>query len=235
MSYAFLIFFLLTTSVSFAAEKAIIQQMKGRRAIIHFEKDIPFSVGQKIYLNSEDGVELGVQRNMRNPLERKNSVSLAAGLSSTETTTKAVGTTKLSTSSYVISGRYGWNKEDYEYGPLGSFIFSKTSGSGSSSETNTYQLGGFFDYNLIPNKPGEDMVWGFFGEGALGNSKSNGVGATIITATGGGFIKWFVFSPMLAIRSNLSYSLEVTDFASSTTKSINGGTLGASFALSHYF
>ncbi len=234
MSYAFIILSLLATSISFAAEKAVIQQMKGRRAIVHFEKDIPFSVGQKIYLNSEDGVELGVQKEMRNPLERKNSVSFAAGFSSAETTTKAVGTSKTSTTSYVISGRYGWNKENYEYGPLGSFSFSKTSGSGSS-ETNTYQFGGFFDYNLIPNKPGEDTVWGFFGEGAFGNTKSNGLGATIITATGGGFIKWFVFSPMLAIRSNLYYSLDLTDFASGTTKSRNTGTLGASFALSHYF
>ena len=219
MNLAILIFSLFAINISFAAERAVIQQMKGRRAIIQFEKDIPFSVGQKIYLNSEDGTELGVQKELRNPLERKNSISFAAELSSADTTPKA-------TTAYAISGRYGWNMERYEYGPIGVFTFTKST---ASSELSRYEFGGFFDLNMIPNKPGEDFIWGGYGEATIGSVKIGTASDKNLTVfTGGAFAKWFIFSPMLAFRINGFYSNEKQG---SAARNITG----FEFGLTHYF
>ncbi len=217
MKYVILILFYFSGSYSFAAERAVIQQMKGKRAIVHFEKDIPFSVGQKVYLNSENGTEIGVRKELRNPLERKNSVTLAGELSSTDTSPKA-------TTTFAISGRYGFNEEQYEYGPIGVYAYSK-----ATSEVSRYEFGGFFDYNLIPNKPGEDFIWGGYGEATLGNVKVANSSQSLTVFTGGAFAKWFIFSPMLAVRANGFYSNE------SQGSSTSSNTTGIELGISHYF
>src|SRR5689334_3316193 len=122
MKFIILFFSLFASGLSFAAERGVIQQMKGKRAIVQFEKDIPFSVGQKVYLNSEDGTELGVNKELRNPLERKNSISLDTEIYSTEIETKVSRvTSKTTITGYSLSGRYGWNQGQYEYGPFFSY------------------------------------------------------------------------------------------------------------------
>lgn len=227
MNFTILFVTLLATSFSLAAERGVIQQMKGKRAIVQFEKDIPFSVGQKVYMNSEDGTELGVRKEERNPLERKNSITMAVDVYSMDIETKVSGTTtKTSTTAYSLTGRYGWNMEQYEFGPLGEYTFSKPKGGNESSRM---AFGGFFDYNLIPNKPGEDFIFGAYGEASIGSSKISNSNKSITTATGGGFAKWFFLSPMLAFRANLYYSWEKQG------DNAQGFTTGVQLALSHYF
>lgn len=228
MKFAIILLSLVTTCISLAAERAVIQQMKGRRAIVQFEKDIPFSVGQKIYLNSDDGTEYGVRRENRNFLERKNLISIAAGFSSAELDQ---GTTKTSATFYNINVRYGWNQEQYEFGPFTNMTFAKYK---NSSEISSYQFGGFFDYNFIPNKPGEDIIYGAYGEGSFGNNKNAGVSNTSLIIAGGGFVKWFIFSPALAVRANLSYSMETQD-RSNGYSDITINSFGGNLGLSHYF
>ncbi len=224
MKFAFVFITLITSSFSLAAEKAVIQQMKGRRAIVQFEKDIPFSVGQKIYLNSDDGSEYGVSTVGRNPMVRKNSVSLAATFRTTETKPNP-------TNYYSISGRYGWNLERYELGPMGTYTLNKV----GSSESTSMLFGGFFDFNMIPNKPGEDIIWGAYGEANFGTAKTGNVSSNLTTATGGGFVKWFVFSPMLAARVNIFYSYNILDRASSTSTTKNYSASGLEIGLTNYF
>ena len=208
------------TSFGWAGEKAIIQQMKGRRAVILFEKDIPFSVGQKVFLVSEDGSELGINKANRNPLERKNSIGLSASLGTINTTPS---TTYLS-----LSTRYGWNKQQYEVGPKISISYSKQ-GSNGSTEASQSLFGGFFDYNMIPNVPGEDYIWGVFAEASIGNFKSGTASYKFLSDFSGGvFATVFAFSPMLALRTN--FFLENTRADKKTTT-----TTGFSFGLSHYF
>lgn len=227
MKSAIIFFSLLASSFTLASERAVIQQMKGKRAIVQFEKDIPFSVGQKVYLTSEDGTELGVRKEERNPLERKNSISMAVDVYSMDVETKVSGTTtKTSTTAYSLTGRYGWNMAQYEFGPLGEYTFSKPKGGNESSRM---AFGGFFDYNFIPNKPGEDFIFGAYGEASIGSSKISDSNKSITTATGGGFVKWFVLSPMLAVRANLYYSWEKQG------DNAQGYTTGLQLALNHYF
>jgi hypothetical protein len=227
MKFALLIISLLASSLALAAERAVIQQMKGKRAILQFEKDIPFSVGQKVYLNSEDGTELGVSKEGRNFLERKNSIEMAVDIYSTDIETKVSSvTSKTSLSGYTMTGRYGWNRENFEFGPLAELTYVKPK---SSDESSRYAIGGFFDYNFVPNKPGEDFIWGAFGEGIIGSSKVGTSNKSITGLNGGGFIKWFFLSPMLALRTNLYISYEKQgDNAQSTTT-------GVQLGFSHYF
>lgn len=220
MKFSILFLSLLASSISLAAERAVIQQMKGKRAILQFESDIPFSVGQKVYLNSESGTELGVRKELRNPLERKNLVSLAAEISNTDTSPTSA--------TYSLTGRYGWNKEQYEFGPVGTFSFFKQ-GSISSTERTSYAFGGFFDYNFILNKPGEDFIWGAYGEASLGSTKVGSSDKSATFITGGAFAKWFIFSPMLAARVNAFYkNTKLANTAASNT-------MGLELALTHYF
>lgn len=219
MKFAIVLFALVVTSISLASERAVIQQMKGRRAIVQFEKDIPFSVGQKIFLNSDDGAEYGIRKETRNFLERKNLISISSFITTIDT--------KPSTTAYGISGRYGWNQQQYEFGPMASISYYKV-GSISASETTKYLFGGFFDFNLIPNKPGEDFIFGGYAEGSVGSSKVGASNKSVTIMTGGGFVKWFIFSPMLAVRANVLYSNEKQDSASRNTTGVEVG-------INHYF
>jgi hypothetical protein len=220
MNFSIILLSLLASSFALAGERAVIQQMKGKRAIVQFEKDIPFSVGQKVYLNSEDGSELGVRKELRNPLERKNLVSLSGEITNTDTSP--------ATATYNLSARYGWNMERYEFGPLGILEFQKQ-GSISSTERTRYEFGGFFDYNFVLNRPGEDLVWGVYGEASLGSAKANTTDKSLTVITGGGFVKWFFFSPMLAARANLFYS----DEKQANSKASN--TAGLQLGITDYF
>jgi hypothetical protein len=208
---------LLMTATSFANERAAIQQMKGRRAVIVFENDIPFSVGQKVYLQSEDGVELGVRKDIRNHLQRKNSIQLSASLDSTNT--KPDETTASS-----LAVRYGLNYENFELGPLVSLSSTK-----ASSQMNLYKFGGFFDFNFVPNRAGEDLVYGVFAEASSANAKTGSISTTTTSLGGGAFIKWFVLSPVLAIRLNAYYRNDKPNNSKGTN------TTGIGFALEHYF
>lgn len=224
MNFIILIATILTANFSFAGERAVIQQMKGKRAIVQFEKDIPFSVGQRVYLNSEDGSELGMRKELRNPLERKNSVSLETSFTSTDTAT--------ATTEYEIAARYGWNMGKYEFGPVFSYSFTK-----NVSEISNYKVGGFFDFNFISNNPGEDFIWGVYGEGKIGNSKVSTASTSFTAVTGGAFVKWFIFSPALALRANALYEYEMDEKSTTTNNAAqkNFTTTGLQIGLNHYF
>lgn len=202
---------------SFAGERAVIQQMKGRRAILQFEKDIPFSVGQPVNINSDSGVELGIRGDSRNFLQRKNVVDLSGGFSTTDTNPE--------TTSMTIAGRYGFNYGNYEFGGRGGYTNLKQ----SSFERTQYSIGGFFDLNLVPNKPGEEFIYGAYGELGIGNLKTGGQSSSLTELTGGGFLKWFVFSPVLALRLNVYYTHTKPDRGNASN------TMGLSWGLAHYF
>jgi hypothetical protein len=110
-----------------------------------------------------------------------------------------------STTSLEVDARYGWNNGTMEYGPIGSLTY--TSSTGSSARV--IAAGGFFDFNLIPNAVGTDMVYGL---GALGQfgSTSTSVGNAEVTGTqmlfqGGGQMKWFALGNTVAIRGDAVY------------------------------
>jgi len=120
-----------------------------------------------------------------------------------------------------IAGKYGWNKVTMEYGPEASFSTS-TPGSVSS-----FGGGGFFDYNLIPNKPGTTLVYGVGGDALLGSVSGSGNSATTMTFFGGGFGKWFPLGNTVAVRGDGGLGYTRLSASSATTSETDVVVKGA--------
>ncbi len=220
-----ILLFSLLGSLAIAQESGVIEQMKGKKAIIRFENDIPYRVGQPVFIESTEGNEYGIVKGGRNLLERKNSVSLSSGYS--DLTAKTTGSGKAKSKTTSISGKYGWNLKQFEVGPVVEISLYD-----SGIEQTTLMFGGFAEFNILPNIPGHDFIFGVQGQALMGTSERK-IGDTTTDANpmvlrGGGFIKWFVFSPVLALRVDGNYYYEKAD------KTTVSGT-EFSVGLNHYF
>jgi hypothetical protein len=143
------------------------------------------------------------------------------------------GGTSISTkaNSLLFSSRFGWNFERFEIGPL----FGFTNTSIDTTDTNTFTLGIFTDYNFQPNRPGVTSVYGVSGElgigsGSVSASAGGSTSKTSTTSTNAYlslFGKWFPFRSAVALRGDLGYSYykESVNTTSSTTQglSLRGG------------
>lgn len=222
MKTLFCLLTLFASTLSFSAEKGTISQMKGKKAIVVFDSDIPFSLGQKVFLSSADGTELGLRSENRNLLERKNSVNLLGSYSSIKPKTGD------STTTFAVSGSYGWNWNEYEFGPIVAFSSTDTGGSGLSSNS----LGGYFDYNIDQNVPSQEMVWGGVARILLGSETlkvgSNKCTDSLTTIEVGVQAKFFQFSQVLAIRTELVFQNKKVEDENSSGFVLNLG-------LQHYY
>lgn len=215
------LFFLLVSTSIWAAETATIQQIKGQKAILVFDEGIPFSLGQKLYINSAEGTEIGNIKTTRNLLEKKNSASLAGQFSSLKPKDSDQETR------FSITGSYSWNKGQYEYGPELTYSFVDTGNS-----TTTTLIGGYFDYNMKPNDGARDQVHGGIGRvgsGSQSTKTSSGKSSyDILQFDVGGQAKFFMLSQVLALRTELVYR-----FATVDKENINGFVFN--LGLQHYF
>ncbi|MFN8845860.1 MAG: hypothetical protein ACK5W9_03340 [Bdellovibrionales bacterium] len=194
----------------FAGETATIQQMKGKKAILQFTNDIPFSVGQEVYINSAEGAEIGLSKESRNLLERRNSISLTGEFSNLSQDGEKQ--TELS-----LSLLYAWNWSQFEFGPQ----FSLSNTDISDTTRSTTGVGAYVDYNFDENVPGQDRVWGLVGRVVAANSSTKASGsttksnATILDA--GLQAKFFQLSQVLAIRTELVYQIQKVKDQKDTT------------------
>ena len=215
----------LSSSPLWAAERATIQQIKDKRAIVRFDEDVPYSVGQEIFVNSKEGGELGLLPGQRNLLERRNSISLSGNVLKGSLDLDNLPTVDYTTYQLVVT--YGWNFKNFELGPTVSLnIYDQ-------DELNIQEtgLGGFFEYNFAPNIVGEDLLYGLradflYSSRSQKANKTTNTNSTTINA--GGFVKWFAFSPVLAVKSSLLYVV-----SEEKTFRVTGYSL--SFGLEHYF
>lgn len=215
------LFFLLVSTSAWSAETATIQQIKGQKAILVFDEGIPFSLGQKLYINSAEGTEIGNIKTTRNLLEKKNSANLVGQFSSLKPKDSDQETR------FSITGSYSWNKGQYEYGPELTYSFVDTGNS-----TTTTLLGGYFDYNMKPNDGAHDQVHGGVarvGFGSQATKTSTGKSSyDILQFDVGGQAKFFMLSQVLALRTELVYR-----FATVDKENINGFVFN--LGLQHYF
>lgn len=192
-------------SVSSAfAQQAKVIKVKGNQAIVQFPKNSPPSVGQTIDL-SGGSRESSRSGGGGSTGPRNNSIGVSAVIASLSTSNNVRGSASTSVTTIEIAGRYGWNAETMEYGPLGSVSRISTDG-GSAT---TIKVGGFFDYNLVPNTTAVDMVYGLGAEASIGQSSpSQGDSASTMGFAGGGFLKWFLLGTSTAFRGDLQFFYE---------------------------
>ncbi|MFN9068348.1 MAG: hypothetical protein ACK5V3_14030, partial [Bdellovibrionales bacterium] len=172
--------------------------------------DIPFSVGQEVYINSAEGAEIGLSKESRNLLERRNSISLTGEFSNLSQDGEKQ--TELS-----LSLLYAWNWSQFEFGPQ----FSLSNTDISDTTRSTTGVGAYVDYNFDENVPGQDRVWGLVGRVVAANSSTKASGsttksnATILDA--GLQAKFFQLSQVLAIRTELVYQIQKVKDQKDTT------------------
>lgn len=223
MKTAVSLLLLLSSTLAWSGERASVQQVKGKKAIVRFENEIPFGVGQNVLISSSDGGEIGVLSGSRNLMERRNSIAFGATISSLKA--KSDGSESVNVKATSINLRYGWNKNKYEYGLIGGVEVAEL----GSSKTNSVEAGGYFEYNLVLNNPGEDLIYGPYGEVTMGSEKdASDEKYSPLEITVGGFAKWFFLSPVLAFRGDVSYQYEKAN-----KRTMQGFVLSA--GLNHYF
>jgi len=195
------------------AQEARVIKVQGKKAIVQFDDGYKPKVGEILGGGGGDsGGGGGGSSGGRDTI-----LGGSAEFSSLSTNPGGASTSGLS-----LAVRYGWNAVDMEYGPIGSFSYATA----SSSSSRAIGVGGFFDYNLVPNKVGNDMVYGL---GAMGTY------VTTTTTTGsvesnsstmkfelGGQVKWFALGNSVAIRGDGVYSHEQITPASGTSTTRSG-------------
>ena len=189
------------------AQTAKVIKVSGKKAIVQFPDDSRPRVGQTIDLGGGGGGMASMGDGGGGGGGGTGSRAMIAGGSAEFTSLTPSGG---STSSTRIGAdaRYGWNAGVMEYGAVGTMVF--TSSTGTSGRI--LSAGGFFDYNLVPNTPGTEVVYGAMALGKFGQISST-TGAletsgTIMTIEVGGQLKWFPLGNSVAIRGDLLYRME---------------------------
>lgn len=156
-------------------------------------------------------------------------LGLSAEFSNLSTSVSGSTTSTPASTRMALSGRYGWNKEIYEFGAL--LSYTNTSVSGTS--TSAYEVGAFGDYNLTENKDPNNTIWGvggtftFGSETASGSTTSNSYMEFYVS----GFGKFFVLGTSTAIRADVGYSYQKYN----TTPAMTTSGILAMVGLAHYF
>lgn len=118
-------------------------------------------------------------------------------------------------SALTVNGRYGWNMAKFEYGPFGTLTYYATD---SSNSVRVLGFGGYFDFNLVPNNPGVEAVYGIGGDVMLylnnATSNSTSVNTTGFGVDGGAFYKYFLFRSDICIRGDAQ--LHIFNYSAST-------------------
>ena len=209
MKYIVMALLVIGSASSAFAQEARIIKVKGQQAIVTFPSGVKPQVGQTLDVGRSSGGSGG-------PVgkgSRDHYIGLSAELSSLTNSASSTSTT-----AFTLIPRYGWNMGVIEYGASGRLGYGSTSGVSTSS----LGAGGFFDFNLVPNVSGTEMVFGLFGDIAVRQDSqtisSTTTSSSVTTLFGGGQVKYFGLSDSFAIRGEAGYYYENTS-PSATTNS----------------
>lgn len=219
--------FVVFTSPWVDAQQAKVVKVQGKKAIVQFPDDARPRVGQVIELGPVSMSGGGVSTSSGS---REMIVGGSAELSSLTPSGGSSSTTK-----FAIDGRYGWNAGQMEYGGIASVDYQSSTG----SSARLLSGGGFFDYNLVPNTPGTDLVYGGavlgqFGSigSTIGNAERTG---TIMRFELGGQLKWYPLGNSVAVRGDLLYRIDSISDTLKNTGSNTGSGIVAKAGFYIYF
>ncbi|MES2856842.1 MAG: hypothetical protein V4692_13300 [Bdellovibrionota bacterium] len=212
------------------AQQARVIKTKGYQAIVQFPEGEKPRVGQMINIAEDDGVVSEPGRAIGTG-KRAHLLALQGELSMLSVSTSGGATSTSDTRTTIsVTGRYGWNFENWEAGPLGTFTMT----TGSDYSNRVMSVGGFFDWNLVPNRAGTVFVYGAGGSLEVGQT-SQTIGSTqtdtsLLSGFGGGQMKWFGLSENVAIRADAGLLYSQSSVGSSKTTNMGfKGLAGISF------
>lgn len=188
------------------AQTAKVIKVSGKKAIVQFPDDSRPRVGQTFDLSGGGGSMEGGSAGGGGGGGTGSRAMIVGGSAEFSSLTPSGSST--STTRFSADARYGWNAGQMEYGALGALTFQSSTG----TSARLLQAGGFFDYNLVPNTPGTEIVYGAMALGKFGQISST-VGnlefsGTVMTIEVGGQLKWFPLGNTVAIRGDLLYRME---------------------------
>lgn len=182
----------LTFSFEAGAQKIKVRRVKGHQAVIEFSGGT-IHPGQAYELVQDEFSDA----NPGSAPQRRYVVSLSFAMENT----KADTTGATSDTDIALAGRFGWNMEQFELGPTISFASDQT----GSVTVSTTIFGGFADFNLIPNVPGEVFIYGVGGTGGFGQREGNGSSQSLMHLTAMPFVKWFPYGSDVGFRFDAGY------------------------------
>ncbi|MFS4457552.1 hypothetical protein [Bdellovibrio sp. HCB2-146] len=186
---------ILTFSSSVFAQKIKVRRVKGNQAVVDFV-GTPLQTGQVYDLMAQD--DLGGESGFSGSGGRQYSF----GLNFSYFSTKSDAAGSRNTTEAELGARFGWNFGSFEVGPL----FAYESSDAGGFNATFIKAGGFGDFNIIQNIPGEAFLYGVGGYLALGQ-RDNGAGtkSSVTDVFVGPFAKWFPGGSSYAIRIDAGY------------------------------
>lgn len=214
---------------SFAeAQQLNVIQVKGNRAIVEVQTGEKLKVGESYAVGKVDG-EVSLDPVASGKGSRNYLVGLEFALSNTKADTAGAQ----SVMAIDTALKFGWNKKQYEYGPLASLTYEKQ---GSVKPSYTMRVGAFGTYNFQPNIIGTDLIFSGDAEFTMGQSKATVVTTDVTTnlmgLTVGPFAKWYGISDDHCIRGGFVFAW---DKANSGGNSVTTTGVNAVIGISTYF
>lgn len=210
------------------AQQLNVIQVKGNRAIVEVQTGEKLKVGESYAVGKVDG-EVSLDPVAAGKGSRNYLVGLDFALSNTKADT-AGAQSQLDIDATL---KFGWNKKQYEYGPLASLDYSKY---GGDKPTVAWGLGGFGTYNFQPNIIGTDLIFSGDAEFTFGQRTqtvvTQEVKTTLVGLTVGPFVKWYGISDDHCIRGGLVFAW---DKASAGGNSVTTTGVNAVIGISTYF
>ena len=212
MKYIVFAVSLLGVSTFASAQTLTVKKVKGSQAIVEVANGA-VNVGEKFDLGGgSGGDDLEMTASSTGP--RKRVIGITTGemfIGKSDT-----GTASNNSTTFNLNMRYGWNHGVTEWGAIGILGLEDTGG-GSNT---TFGGGGFFDWNLKLNKPGNDMLFGASAAGTyqITNVPNGGSAINMWQLFPSGFMKWFVLGTPTCIRFDLGYSYAEASQAARKTK-----------------
>ena len=197
------------------ADKITVKKVKGNSAVVEF--DTPLEEG-KTYELATTPISDNVDYKSNKLKDRKNSFSFG-------TSFESVRSDLSQNTALNLQFRYGWNFANLEVGGVGTF----TSSDQGAGTTSSVLAGGYFDYNLVPNRDPKEMVYGPFILLVAGSTQypsSTGGSTSKIETNAGGFLTYFLGTTTTAIRGELFYDYQQINTTAQQNSVAGGGFRG---------
>lgn len=207
------------------AQQLNVIQVKGNRAIVEVQTGEKLKVGESYAVGKVDG-EISLDPVASGKGTRNYLIGLDVGFSNVKADTAGAQ----SQMAINTALKFGWNKKQYEYGPLFAFDYTK---SGSLKPTYTWGVGGFGTYNFQPNIIGTELIFSGDAEFVFAQTKAGDADAfNTMGLTVGPFAKWYGISDDHCIRGGLVFSWDRT---SPATGDVTTTGIQAVVGISTYF
>lgn len=223
---------ILLTAAGAHAQSAKVIKVQGRKAIVQTAPGTELRVGQTVSVGgNEPSFDSSTSMSSSSAKgsvsgSRENSIAGQFEFKSLTSSSSKGGSSSSTESVFELTGQYGWNRGIMEFGPRAGIANSNSTG----NTVNVLFVGGFFDYNLVPNAPGTLFVYGVGGTADVGTISTSGSSGTMFELFAGGNCKWFPFNNTAAVRADLG--LDYGSFSSSGTTTTKTGIVArAAFAI----